>query len=117
MRFLDKVNFLGHVISKEGVSVDPAKVNSVLEWDRPRTVTEITSFLGLAGYYRRFIEGFSKLALPLTRLTRKDQPFEWTEKCEQSFQTLKGRLTTAPILILPDPQRQFDCIVMLPSKV
>ena len=86
--WLDEVNFLGHVIGRGGVAVDPSKVEAVLEWERPTTITEIRSFLGLAGYYRKFIEGFSKLALPLTMLTRKGQPFVWTSQCETSFQEL-----------------------------
>ncbi|XP_027351238.1 uncharacterized protein LOC113862349 [Abrus precatorius] len=100
---LEKVQFLGHVILKEGIVVDPSKVEDVLKWESPKAVTEIKSFLGLAGYYRHFIEGFSKIATPLTRLTRKDQPFEWNQKCEDAFQKLKVRLTSAPILILSDP--------------
>jgi hypothetical protein len=106
--WLEEVNFLGHVISKEGIAVDPAKVKAVVEWRRPKTVTDIRSFVGLAGYYRRFIEGFSKIAAPLTRLTRKDYPFAWTEQCEASFQLLKERLTTAPILILPQPDEPYE---------
>ena len=73
--WLTEVRFLGHVISQEGVSVDPSKVEAVLNWKRPVTVTEICSFLGLAGYYRRFILNFSRIALPLTKLTRKNQSF------------------------------------------
>jgi len=69
------VQFLGHVISVQGITVDPSKINTMLKWERPRTVTEVQSFLGLAGYYRRFVEGFSKMVSPLTQLTRKDQPF------------------------------------------
>ena len=83
--WLDSVAFLGHVISKDGISVDPKKVEAVVEWTRPNNVTEIRSFLGLAGYYRRFVEGFSRLAVPLTRLTQKGVKFEWSEECEQSF--------------------------------
>ena len=105
--WLEEIKFLGHVISKEGVSVDPTKVEAVLHWESPKSVTEIRSFLGLAGYYRRFIEGFSKIAMPLTQLTKKGQKFKWTEKCENSFQELKKRLTTSPILALPDPNRHF----------
>ena len=90
------------------MAVDPSKVEAVLEWERPTTITEIRSFLGLAGYYRKFIEGFSKLALPLTKLTRKGQPFVWTSQCEENFQELKNRLTTAPVLILPDPHESFE---------
>src|ERR1044072_6557019 len=73
--WLEEVKFLGHVISREGIAVDPSKVEAVMAWERPKTVTEIRSFLGLAGYYRRFIEGFAKIAGPLTKLTRKNQPF------------------------------------------
>ncbi|KAL5561951.1 hypothetical protein UlMin_031698 [Ulmus minor] len=83
--WLSKVHFLGHVVSKEGVSVDPAKVEAVSKWAVPTSVTEIRSFLGLAGYYRRFVEGFSKIASPLTALTRKGKKYEWTEKCDKSF--------------------------------
>jgi hypothetical protein len=95
------------VISSGGIAVDPAKVDAVQEWGTPESVTEIRSFLGLAGYYRRFIEGFSKLALPLTQLTRKSQAFVWDEECENSFQEMKRRLTSAPVLILPNPKESF----------
>jgi hypothetical protein len=87
--WLGEVKFLGHVISKEGIAVDPTKVETVLSWEQPKSVTEIQSFVGWAGYYRRFIEGFAKIVAPLTQLTRKDQPFLWTQKCEESFQTMK----------------------------
>ncbi|GAU48377.1 hypothetical protein TSUD_405390 [Trifolium subterraneum] len=90
-----------------GIAVDPAKVDAVMKWGTPESVSEIRSFLGLAGYYRRFIEGFSKMALPLTLLTRKDQAYVWDEKCEKSFQELKEKLTTAPVLILPDAKESF----------
>ncbi|XP_073137097.1 uncharacterized protein [Henckelia pumila] len=99
--WLDRVVFLGHVISAQGVSVDPSKIDVVLNWTTPRNVSEIRSFLGLAGYYRRFIEGFSKIAKPMTQLTQKDRRFVWTRECETSFQTLKEKLTTAPVLALP----------------
>ncbi|KAL0541551.1 hypothetical protein IC582_021603 [Cucumis melo] len=99
--WLEQVVFLGHVVSGKGVSVDPQKVEAVVNWERPTSATEVRSFLGLAGYYRRFIEDFSRLALPLTALTRKNAKFEWSDKCEQSFQELKKRLVTAPILALP----------------
>jgi hypothetical protein len=94
--WLDEVKFLGHVISQGGVSVDKSKVEAVLNWERPRNVTEVRSFLELAGYYRRFIKSFSQIALPLTRLTRKDTPFVWDEECENSFRQLKERLTQSP---------------------
>ncbi|KAL4016966.1 hypothetical protein IC575_024637 [Cucumis melo] len=99
--WLEQVVFLGHVVSAKGVSVDPQKVEAVVNWERPTSSTEVCSFLGLAGYYRRFIEDFSRLALPLTALTRKNAKFGWLDKCEQSFQELKKRLVSAPILALP----------------
>ena len=86
--------------SNDGISVDPSKVDAVANWRRPSTVTEIRSFLGLAGYYRQFIEGFSKIALPLTKLTQKGVKFEWSDDCECSFQELKNRLVSAPILTI-----------------
>ncbi|KAL5565101.1 hypothetical protein UlMin_028265 [Ulmus minor] len=105
--WLQSVQFLGHVISKDGLSVDPAKIEAVSKWAAPTSVTEIRSFLGLAGYYRRFVEGFSTLAAPLTALTKKDRKYEWSDKCEQSFQELKRRLTSAPILVLPTDDAYF----------
>ena len=77
--WMTSVQFLGHMISAQGISVDPSKVEAVLNWERPKSMTEIRSFVGLTGYYRRFIEGFSRIAAPLTQLTRKDQPFAWTD--------------------------------------
>jgi hypothetical protein len=105
--WLSQIHFLGHVVSRDGVAVDPSKVEAVLQWERPKNVTEIRSFLGLAGYYRRFIVGFAKIASPLTKLTRKAVRFVWNEACEASFQELKKRLTTAPVLALPDDQGGF----------
>ena len=98
--WLDRVSFLRHVVTKDGISVDPRKVDVVSNWKRPTTVTEIRSFLGLACYYRPFIEGFSKIALPLTSLTHKGVKFEWSDDCERSFQELKNRLVTTPILTI-----------------
>ncbi|XP_048448087.1 uncharacterized protein LOC103926898 [Pyrus x bretschneideri] len=106
--WLNQVAFLGHVISAQGVLVDPQKVAAVENWEQPRTVTEVRSFLGLAGYYRRFVKDFSVIALPLTRLTRKDVKFEWDDRCEQSFQQLKRCLTQAPVLALPDDNGDFE---------
>ena len=105
--WLKKVGFLGHVISAEGIAVDPSKVEAVTEWKAPTSVGEIRSFLGLAGYYRRFIENFSKIAKPMTELLKKDTKFKWTEDCEASFQELKKRLVTAPVLILPDIHKDY----------
>ena len=96
------VRFLGHVVSASGVSVDLEKVEAMMSWERPKSVFEIRSFLGLARYYRRFIEDFSRLATPMKRLTRKEVKFDWDDRCEEAFQELKRRLTTAPILIVPD---------------
>ena len=80
----------------------------VLQWERPKTITEIRSFVGLAGYYRRFIEGFSKIVAPLTQLTRKDHPFTWIEQCKKSFEELKRRLTNALVSTIPDINQSFD---------
>ena len=99
---------MGHVISAQGISVDPAKIETMLKWERSQTVTEVRSFLGLAGYYRCFVEGFSKMVSPLTQLTRKDQPFSWTDECEVCFEDMKRRLTTAPILAIPDTAKRFE---------
>ena len=91
--------FLGHVISEAGIFVDPSKVEVVVDWARPTNVSEIRSFLGLANYCRRFVEGFSHIAAPLTQLTCKNAKFVWTKECEKNFQELKQRLVTAPVLI------------------
>ena len=105
---MKEVGFLGHVILGEGIAAEPTKVQSVTEWLAPTTVGEIHSFLGLAGYYRRFIENFSKIAKPMMALLKKDTKFHWTDECEASFQELKKRLTTAPVLILPDIRKDFQ---------
>ena len=105
---LNRVGFLGHVVYADGIYVDPQKVEAVANWGQPTTVTEVRSFLGLAGYYRRFIEGFSKIAGPLHCLTRKEVKFEWTDRCEGSFQTLKEKLTSAPVLTLPEGNEGFE---------
>ena len=96
------IQALGHVGSTLGVSVDPKKVEVVTSWERINSIFEIHSFLGLVGYYRRFIEDFSRLAVPMTRLTRKEVKFEWNDPCEKAFQELKMRLTSNPILIVPE---------------
>jgi hypothetical protein len=101
----------------EGVAMDPKKVTAVANWKRPTSVTEILSFLGLAGYYRRFIEGFSKIARPMITLLQKDKMFEWTNACERRFCELKRRLTTAPVLVLPDIHKDFTYTVMPQDKV
>jgi hypothetical protein len=105
---LSKVAFLGLVISTGGVSVDPGKVKEVLNWMPPTTTSEIQSFLGLAGYYRRFIKDFSKIAKPMTKLLEKNKAFEWTAECQASFEELRKCLTSAPILVLPDLTKKFN---------
>ncbi|GJR54431.1 putative reverse transcriptase domain-containing protein [Tanacetum coccineum] len=97
--WIPKVQFLGHVIDCQGIYVDPAKIESIKDWVSPKTPTEIHQFLGLAGYYRRFIEGFSKIAKPMTKLTQKKVAFEWGDKQEAAFQTLKNKLCSA---LVPD---------------
>ncbi|XP_070664529.1 uncharacterized protein [Malus domestica] len=124
----DQVAFLGHVIYAQGIQVDSQKVATVENWEQPETVTEVRSFFDLAGYYRQFVKDFSVIALPLTRLTRKDVKFEWDDNCEQSFQQLKYCLTHAPVLALPDDSGNFEiycdaslngigCVLMQHSKV
>ena len=77
--------FLGHIVSKDGVTVDPTKEEVVKDWPRPKNASEVRSFIGLVGYYQRFVEDFSKIATPLTNLTRKEQKFNWIDRCEESF--------------------------------
>jgi len=105
---MTSVQFLGHMISAQGTAVDPSKVEAVLNWERPKSMSEIRSFVGLASYYRRFIEGFSRIAAPLTQLTRKDHPFAWTDRCEESFLKLKQKLTSALVLLIPDTGKPFE---------
>ncbi|GJS06265.1 putative nucleotidyltransferase, ribonuclease H [Tanacetum coccineum] len=105
--WLQEVHFLGHVVNQSGIHVDPSKIEAVKNWKAPTTPSEVRSFLGLAGYYRRFIANFSKIAKPLTSLTQKNQKYEWGEKEEEAFQTLKNNLCDAPILSLPDGIEDF----------
>jgi len=93
--WLKEVAFLGHVISSGGVAVEPSKVKDVLEWEPPQTVSEIKSFLGMTGYYRRFIEGFSSIAKPMIALLEKAKEFKWTDQCQASFEELKRLITTS----------------------
>ncbi|CAA7054956.1 unnamed protein product [Microthlaspi erraticum] len=102
-----EMGFLGHIVSAEGVSVDPAKIEAIRDWPRPSSATEIRSFLGLAGYYRRFVKGFATMAQPMTKLTGKDVPFVWSAECEESFSQLKEMLTTTPVLALPEPGKPY----------
>jgi len=99
--WLEKVMYLGHILSKKGIKVDPQKIKAIMEWLRLANVTKVRSFLSLVGYYKRFVKDFSKIASPLTNLLKKVVKFEWTSKCDEAFQELKNRLTSAPILTLP----------------
>jgi len=125
---LEEVAFLGHVVSKEGIKVDPQKIKAINEWPRPTNVTEVRSFLGLAGYYRRFVKDFSKIVAPLTNLLKKEVKFKWISKCEEAFQELKNRLMRAPILTLPVEGEEYTvysdasknglgCVLMQKDKV
>ena len=125
---MEEVKFLGRVVSKDGIFVDPSKVEAILDWERPKNVCEIRSFLGLAGYYRRFVEGFARLTVPLTQLTKKDVKFVWSDDCDVAFEELKRRLTSAPILTLPTDGEMFmvytdasyvglGCVLMQCGKV
>ncbi|KAD4385317.1 hypothetical protein E3N88_25485 [Mikania micrantha] len=126
--WLREVQFLGHVINADGILVDSSKIQAVTKWSPPKTPTEIRSFLGLAGYYRRFIQDFAKIASPLTKLTRKNTKFVWGEDQDKSFNELKTKLTQAPVLTLPDGPNDFvvysdasylglGCVLMQRGKV
>ena len=129
MRFLDSRNqFLGHVVNELGIHVDHAKIEAIKNWEAPKTPTEVRQFFGLAGYYWRFIEGFSKIALPLTSVTHKDKKFHWGESQEADFQLQKQKLCTTPILSLPEGTEDFvvycdtsvqglGCVLMQREKV
>ena len=99
---------MGHVLTPDGISVDPSKVQDMLDWKSPKSMHQIHQFLGLAGYYRRFILDFSKIAQPMTKLLQKEAKFDWSPACEEAFQALKTFLTTAPVLAQPDIDRAFD---------
>ncbi|XP_073121220.1 uncharacterized protein [Henckelia pumila] len=101
------ISFLGRIVSAKGIEVDPSKVEAVRNWAAPKNATEIRSFLGLACYYRRFIQDFSKIALPLTSLTRKGVKFLWSEQCDKSFAELKERLISVPVLAIPEGTGRF----------
>jgi hypothetical protein len=126
--WLKEVAFLGHIITDGGIKVDPGKISEILNWKQPTDESKIKSFLGLTGYYRRFIEGFSKIVKPLTSLLEKGKEFKWNEACQKFFEELKESLTTAPVLIMPDIHKGFDvycdashlglgCVLMQEGKV
>jgi hypothetical protein len=102
------VSFLVHVISSEGIAVDPSKVRDVLDWEPPKSVHQVQSFLGLAGYYRMFILNFSKISKPITELLKKGTKYVWSKEYDEAFQTLKKLLTTSPVLAQPDIAKPFD---------
>ena len=105
--YKDKIQYLGHIISEQGLAVDPEKIKAIREWLVPTDVSAVRSFMGIAGYYRKFVERFSAIAHPITSLQRKGVKFEWTEKCQNRFEQLKLKLTTAPILKIADPDKEF----------
>eukprot|EP00253_Pinus_taeda_P015625 PITA_15625 len=105
--FKEEIQYLGHVITKEGIAVDPEKIKDIMDWPVPKDVTDVRSFMGLAGYYRRFVEGFSKVDFPITSLQKKGKSFQWTPNCQKSFEQLKHLLTTAPILCIADPNKDY----------
>ncbi|KAD7477238.1 hypothetical protein E3N88_00374 [Mikania micrantha] len=126
--WMREVPFLGHIVSEKGIQVDPTKIEAIKNWEAPKTPTEVRQFLGLAGYYRRFIQDFSKVAVPLTLLTHKDKNFEWGEKQREAFELLKHKLCSAPILSLPEGTENFvvycdashqgmGCVLMQGNKV
>jgi hypothetical protein len=106
--WIKEVPFLGHVVSPEGIVVDPSKVKEVFDWKSPMTVFEVRSFLGLADYYRRFIPKFSKIAKPVTELLKKLNKYVWSDTCDEDFNKLKKLLTTSPVLAQPDTTKPFN---------
>ena len=126
--WLNEVSFLGHLVSEEGIRVDPRKIEVIIEWKPSRNVTEVRSFLGLASYYRRFVKRFSMTRAPMTRLLQKNVKFEWSEKCQVSFDKLKAFLTEAPVLTQPTYGKKYmifsdvslnglGCVLMQEGKV
>ena len=123
-----EVSFLGYIVSSEGIKVDLPKIEAVVNWKPPRNVTEVISFLSLAGYYRRFVRRFSVIASPLTKLLNKGKKFEWTDKCHNSFEQLKGMLVEALVLTQPTSGKEYTlysdasgiglgCVLMQDGKV
>ncbi|XP_059069837.1 uncharacterized protein LOC131859790 [Cryptomeria japonica] len=111
-----KFEIKGSFLKSSRLSVDPAKIEAIVEWPTPQNVYEVQSFMGLAGYYRKYVEGFSRIAAPITSLQKKEKRFEWTEKCEDSFHLLKKKLTTTPVLTIPDPNGHFVIITDASSE-
>ena len=94
-------------MTKEGISIDPEKIKAIKDWPVPKDVTDVRSFMGITSYYRRFIEGFSRIVNPITSLQKKGKKFDWNQKCEESFKKLKTLLTSATILRIADPNKEF----------
>src|SRR3954452_25364410 len=126
--WLPEVTYVRHVISNVGIAVSPERIQAILDWTPPTTVKQVRSFLGLASYCRRFVENFSKIARPLTNLLHKGVKLEWPDKCLESFQALKDKLTSPPVLAPPDTQKDFviycdasrqglGCVLMQEHKV
>eukprot|EP00253_Pinus_taeda_P033939 PITA_33939 len=105
--FKEQIQYLGHIITKDGIAVEPEKIKTIMEWPIPKDVADIRSFMGLASYYRRFVEGFSRVAYPITSLQKKGKAFKWTTECQKSFEQLKHLLTTTPILSIADPAKDY----------
>jgi hypothetical protein len=106
--WIKEVPFLGHVVSPEGIAVDPGKMKEVLEWKLPTIVSDVRSFLGLVGYYRRFIPNFSKITKPITELLKKGNKYVWSEACDEAFKHLRKLLTASLVLAQPDTTKPFD---------
>ena len=126
--WVKEVSFLGYIVLAEDIRVDPIKIEASVNWKLHRNVTEIRSFLGLVGYYRRFVKGFSIIASPLTKLLKKGVKFEWTDKCQNSFEQLKEMLVEAPLLTQPTSGKDYTlysnassiglgCVLMQDGKV
>jgi hypothetical protein len=107
----EEISFLGHRISANGLKVDPEKVRAVADWKVPKVVHGVRSFLGLANYFRRFLQDYSKMVVPLTNLTRKDKCWEWTEECQEAFEKVKHALTNAPVLAPPELGKPFEMVL------
>lgn len=114
--WISEAKFLGHVISQGVVVVDLSKVDAILNWERPKNASEVRSFLGLAGYYRRFIMGFSQIVLPMTRIIRKEVPFIWDDKCDVCSHNLKKKLTTTLVIIISYPSLEFKVFCDVSKK-
>jgi hypothetical protein len=107
----EEISFLGHRVSANELKVDPEKVRAVADWKVSRDVHGVRSFLGLANYFRRFLQGYSKMVVSLTNLTKKDKRWEWTKECQEAFEKVKHALTNAPVLAAPDLGKPFELVL------